>query len=87
MLIQYVCKTCGNQIPKLILNPEDVKGVIPCGGCSGFLERIIGGPSSNAVEKIDNGFMTKPVEYDDNRNILRREASDKFFRELHKEEK
>ena len=87
MLITYECRTCGNTIPKLILNPEDIRGVIPCLECGHFLERVIGGPSSNSIEKIDNGFMTQPVEYDSNRNVLRKEASEKFLKELHKEEK
>lgn len=87
MLVNYECKTCGNSTMKLVLNQEDLRGVIPCGECGGYLERIIAGPSSNSVEKIDNGFMTQPVEYDSNRNVLRREASDKFFKDLNKEEK
>lgn len=86
MLIKYVCKTCGNEIEKIVWNPEDVRGVIECGGCSGYLERVIAGPSSNSVETIDSGFMVKTVEYDSGRNDLRKEASNKFFKELEKKE-
>ncbi len=87
MLINYVCKTCDNQISKILVNPEDVRGVIPCMECGGFLERVIGGPSSNSVETIDNGFMPRTVEFDSNRNDLRKEASNRFLRELEEKEK
>lgn len=85
MLINYRCKTCENSISKIILNVEDVKGVIPCLECGGFLERIIAGPTSNAVEIIDNGFMPRNVEYDINRSELRKDASNEFLKKLKKE--
>jgi uncharacterized Zn finger protein len=86
MLINYVCNTCQNNISKIILRLEDVKGVIPCGSCGGFLERIISGPTSNAVEIIDNGFMPRTVEYDTNRADLRKDAADDFLKKFKKEE-
>ncbi len=82
MIINYVCKTCNNEIMKLTDDPDKVVGVIPCAACGGYLEREIGGPSSNAVESVDNGFMVRAVDFDSNRNELRKVANEKFLRDL-----
>ncbi len=79
MLINYKCGKCGNSIQKIIENESFLIGVLSCGECSGFLERVIGGVSSNSTEIIDNGFMPTKVEYDSQRASLRKEASTDFF--------
>ncbi len=81
MLVNYVCKTCQNNIAKLIDDPNKVLGTVPCLDCGGFLERVISGPSSNSVETIDTGFMPKTVEFDAERNSLRKEAADQHYNE------
>lgn len=83
MLVTYLCRTCENKILKLTDN-SDVPGILPCAQCSGFLERQIEGPSSNAVESVDNGFMVRAVDFDANRNDLRKEAAEKFLKEVDK---
>ena len=82
MLVTYLCRTCQNKILKL--TDAEVPGTLPCAQCSGFLERQIEGPSSNAIESVDNGFMVKAVDFDANRNDLRKEAADKFLKEVDK---
>ncbi len=86
MLVSYKCKTCGTAIDKLIYKVEDVRGVIPCGNCSGFLERQITGPSSNSVQTIDNGFMVSAVEYDQDRQVERKKQSDEHFKSIFKKD-
>lgn len=86
MLLRFQCKTCLNQIDKIIEKAEDIRGVIPCLSCGGFLERQLSGPSSNAVETVDTGFMTQSVEYDSTKNSYRKEASEKHYRDLFKKE-
>ncbi len=79
MLINYKCEKCGNSIQKIVQHEGEILGVLPCGECSGFLERVIGGASSNSTEIIDNGFMPTKVEYDATRASLRKEASTEYF--------
>ena len=65
-MIKFVCNNpyCDNNIDKLF---QGYKPKIPpfldCGACgTGKLERVLGSPSSDSVQIIDNGLQSRQVE-------------------------
>ncbi len=82
-LVRYKCNLCDNFIEKIIMNPKNIVGAIPC-QCGGFLERKLGAPSSSSEEKIDSPVATKPVYYNRQRHEWVKEQGDRMLRE-HKE--
>lgn len=60
MPMYHFCCEAGHEVRKL-LKPEEVKQALLC-ECGLPLSRKVKGPSSQAVEVLDNGVMAKSVE-------------------------
>ncbi len=86
MLINYKCNLCSNEIDKLVQEPKDIIGAMPCGSCGGWLERQLSAPTSSNSEKIDPGNTTKPVYFDAERHKLAREQGDVIIRKQKEQE-
>jgi hypothetical protein len=56
-LFNYMC-LCGN-IKRIFLKNAVS---IPCDKCKGVMQRNPKGPSTQVMEKLDNGFMIKTLE-------------------------
>lgn len=65
MLIKFECNNpeCDNNISKFFKSAADIPPFLDCGGCGvGKLERILGAPTSNSTQIIDNGVQPRQVE-------------------------
>jgi len=65
MLIKFQCNNsdCQNSITKQFKDFKDIPPFLDCGECGvGKLERLLGSPSSNSTQIIDNGSQSKQVE-------------------------
>lgn len=56
----YRCESCQKDVQR-VFTPEEAKQVWTC-GCGGLLRRTPRPPTSQTVERLDNGHMTKAVE-------------------------
>ncbi|WNM70304.1 hypothetical protein [Myxococcus phage Mx1] len=63
-LYYFKCETCGAELKKLLspAQAEEFTKLFGCSACLGKLDRDPRAPSSQAMEKFDNGFMARPVE-------------------------
>lgn len=59
-LYYYLCGSC-KKPQRRLLTPEESQAPLPC-SCGGALARTPVPPSSQAVETLDNGIMTKRLE-------------------------
>jgi len=86
MVIEYKCNLCDNAIEKLIMDPKDVVGVMPC-QCGGFLERQLSAPSSSSSELIMSGNLVQRVYYNSERSKMAHEQGDKLLKDQKEKEK
>lgn len=60
-LFYYACPACENRFPKL-LSPDKAKEPQICPKCQKQAERAPQAPTTQVMEKIDNGLMARAVE-------------------------
>lgn len=75
MIVNYFCNKCCKKISKIYNNYKDIKSDIICNFCNDIAVRTLGCPTSNTVEIVDNGFMERSVEYDEQRSHHLRKIS------------
>lgn len=59
-LYHYHCEACAKDVQR-VFSPAEAKQVWVC-ECGGTLRRTPRPPSTQTMERLDNGFMTKAVE-------------------------
>lgn len=66
---------------------SQIKNILPCANCGGFLEREFDGPSSSSLEEVDNGHMEQRVviRKDIKQRIL--ERKEQYFKEIAESER
>lgn len=75
MIVNYFCNKCCKKISKIYNNYRDVESNIICKYCNLLALRTLGCPTSNTIEIVDNGFMERSVEYDEQRSHHLRKIS------------
>lgn len=56
-----ICKDCGLRQIRILLAPNGIT-MVECKKCGGKCKRLVKGPSSRVMEKLDNGSMVRAVE-------------------------
>lgn len=59
-LYHFKCTKCETEV-KRILEPKQ-QNEVTCKECGSKLERLASGPSTQVMEKLDNGAMGKSIE-------------------------
>ena len=72
----YNCTTCKIDKRRVCM-PEEAIILPVCPTCYGPMARAPRGPSSNVVEHLDNGFMSKAIDRPAEAERLYKERSDK----------
>ena len=60
-LYRYICPKCGEQKSRVCSATESIKAP-GCPKCGTPMKRNPKPPTTNVVERLDNGFMTKALE-------------------------
>lgn len=72
-LYHFICQGCG-EATRRILEPSEVNG-LTCKGCGAALKRDPQPPSTQVLERLDNGAMARRVERLSNAEQLYRDRA------------